>query len=91
MSLPEVHPISDLARDARGVIERARQRREPVVITQRGREVAVLVPVELYRDMERRQAVQIFSPRLVRPEDARRLRVQMTVLDELAEEPSAGL
>ena len=47
--IPEIHPITDLARDARALVERVRQRREPIVITQRGREVAVLVPVELYR------------------------------------------
>ncbi|MCL5961778.1 MAG: type II toxin-antitoxin system Phd/YefM family antitoxin [Chloroflexi bacterium] len=47
--IPEIHPISDLARDARSLVERARRRQEPIVIAQRGREVAVLVPIELYR------------------------------------------
>lgn len=83
--VPEIRPISDLARDARGIIERARERQEPVVITQRGRDAAVLVPIELYRKTERMLSPHLLSPRLVRPEDAERFRLEMTVLS-----PSQG-
>lgn len=90
--IPEIHPISDLARDARGLVERVRQRQEPIVITQRGREAAVLVPVELYRKMEGLLAHRIASPRLVHPEDAARFQMDMTVVDgEPKETPDAGV
>lgn len=80
MRIPEIRPISDLARDARGLVERARQRQEPIVITQRGRDAAVLVPVELYREMERRAAHRIVSPRLAHPEDSARFKINMSAL-----------
>lgn len=79
--LPEIRPVSDLARDARALIERARQRQEPVIITQRGRDVAVLLPIELYRTMERRLMPRIVSPHLVNPDDAVRFQMQVTVAD----------
>lgn len=87
MRVPEIHPVSDLARDARALIERARQRQEPIVITQRGRDVAVLMPVELYRKMESLIARRIASPRLVHPEDAEHFQVEMTVVDPMQEQP----
>ena len=79
--LPEIHPISDLSRDARALVQLARERQEPIVITQRGRQAAVLVPIELYRKMERLASARA-SPRLARPEDSERFRVQMTLIDE---------
>ena len=77
--VPEIRPISDLARNARQLIARARERQEPIVITQRGRDAAVLVPIELYRATERMLSPQLLSPRLVRPEDAERFRMQVTL------------
>ena len=85
MRIPEIHPITDLARDARALVERVQKRQEPIVITQRGRDVAVLVPVELYRKMESLLARRIASPRLVHPEDAAKFRMEMTIV-----EPSGG-
>ena len=81
MRVPEIHPISDLARDARSLIERARQRQEPIVITQRGRDAAVLIPIELYRKMERQITYRFASPRLVHPEDAAHFRMEMSIVD----------
>lgn len=80
--LPEIHPISDLSRDARRLVQNARERQEPIIITQRGRQAAVLVPIELYRKMERLAAPRIASPQLARTEDAARFRVQMTTIDD---------
>jgi prevent-host-death family protein len=77
--IPLIHPISDLARDARALVVKMRERQEPIVITQRGREVAVLLPVELYRELESRAQPRIVSPRLARPEDARRFEMTMSV------------
>lgn len=78
--VPEIRPISDLVRDARRLIARARERQEPIVITQRGRDTAVLVPIELYRKTERMQTPHLLSPRLVRPEDAEKFRMEVTVV-----------
>ncbi len=80
--IPEIHPISDLARDARALIERVRRRQEPIVITQRGRDVAVLLPVELYREMERGYVRKIPSVRFVDPSQAEHFHLEMTVLGE---------
>jgi prevent-host-death family protein len=79
---PEMRPISDLARNARGLIARARQRQEPIVITQRGRNAAVLVPIELYRQMERRLGPRIVTPSLARPGHAERFKITMIRLDQ---------
>ncbi len=78
--MPEIRPISDLAREARKLIARARERQEPIVITQRGRDAAVLVPIELYRRTEQMLSPHFLSPRLARPEDAERFRMNVTVL-----------
>ncbi len=81
MRIPEIHPITDLARDARALVDRVQKRQEPIVITQRGRDVAVLVPMELYRKMESLLARRIVSPRLVHPEDAAKFPMEMTVVE----------
>ena len=78
-TLPEIHPITDLARDARKLVERARAQHAPIVITQRGRDAAVLLPIDLYREMERQLVQRIASPRLVAPEGADPRHFEMTV------------
>ena len=80
MRIPMICPITDLARDARRLVEHARERQEPIVITQRGRDAAVLVPIELYRKLESQAAHRIVSPRLVHPEDAERFLMSMEVV-----------
>lgn len=89
--LPEIHPITDLARDARGLLERARERQEPIIITQRGRDAAVLLPIELYRRLEQHLAPKIVSPRLARPEDSDQFRMEMEVLSARRETSDAGV
>lgn len=79
MRIPEVRPISDLARDAKGIVDRMRVRREPVVITQRGRDVAVLLPVELYRELERGFAHRVPGLRFSDPSQADDFRLEVTV------------
>lgn len=85
LRIPEIRPISDLARDARAVVERARERQEPIVITQRGVGVAVLLPIELYREMEKHRPRSIPSIRLANPADAERFRMTVTELDGASE------
>ena len=87
--LPEIRPVSDLARDARSIIERVRQRQEPVIITQRGRDVAVLLPIELYRSLENRLMPRLASPHLFHSEDADKFRMQMSVSDPPSESSDA--
>jgi prevent-host-death family protein len=48
VKVPDIVPISDLRQDAASVLQRARSKRAPVFITQRGRATAVLVPFEEY-------------------------------------------
>ena len=43
--VPEIVPITDMLQDSSAVLKRLRSSREPVIITQRGRAVAVLVSV----------------------------------------------
>lgn len=47
-SVPDIIPISDLRKDAAGVIKRAAASQEPVFITQRGRATAVMVSARTY-------------------------------------------
>jgi prevent-host-death family protein len=68
------HPISVLAKNAKVLVDRARDQKKPIVITHGGRDVAVLIPIELYRKLERQIVRQIASPRLVNPEVEKRLR-----------------
>jgi len=89
--IPEIRPISELARDARALVALARQRQEPIVITQRGRDAAVLVPIELYRQMESRLVHRIVSPRLANPEDAARFVPTVTIIEEQDRPADAGL
>jgi prevent-host-death family protein len=46
--VPDRVPIGDLRRDAAAVLQRARSKDAPILITQRGRATAVLVPLEEY-------------------------------------------
>jgi len=87
--LPEIRPVSDLARDARSIIERLRQRQEPVIITQRGRDVAILLPIDLYRSLENRLMPRLTSPHLVHSEGADKFRMQMSIGEPPSESPDA--
>ena len=50
--LPAVIPVSDLEENATSVLERLRHSGAPAVITQRGREAAVLIDIESFRRSE---------------------------------------
>jgi prevent-host-death family protein len=51
--LLNIIPVSDLRQDAAKVLKRVRESREPIVITQRGRAVAVMLSVEAFEQSER--------------------------------------
>jgi prevent-host-death family protein len=48
MKLADIAPITELKRDAAGLIERAHDQGSPIVITQNGRATAVLQDVESF-------------------------------------------
>lgn len=50
--VPATIPVTDLRQDAAAAPKRARDSRQPVVITQRGRAAAVLMGVEAYEAAE---------------------------------------
>ena len=50
--VPTIIPITDLRQDAAAAIKRAKDAREPIVITQRGRATAVMLSIEAYEQGE---------------------------------------
>ena len=50
--VPATIPVTDLRQDAAAALKRARDSRQPVVITQRGRAAAVLISIESYKAAE---------------------------------------
>jgi prevent-host-death family protein len=57
MEPDDIEPITTLKRDAAALIDRASERRAPIVITQNGRATAVLQDVESYAEERRAFAV----------------------------------
>lgn len=55
--LPTLKPVTDIKRHATEIIEQLRQDRIPVLITERGREAAVLLDVGTYKGMLKRMEV----------------------------------
>lgn len=53
MSPDDIEPITTLKRDAAGLINRASERKAPIVITQNGRATAVLQDVATYTEERR--------------------------------------
>lgn len=48
----DVKPVSDFRKDTAGILKRLRETKQPVLLTQHGRSVAVLLDVEEYDNME---------------------------------------
>lgn len=55
--VPDIIPVTDLRQDAAAALKRARQSRQPVVITQRGRAAAVLVSIEAFEHAEHERQI----------------------------------
>ncbi|MEK6543920.1 MAG: type II toxin-antitoxin system Phd/YefM family antitoxin [Elusimicrobiota bacterium] len=47
-----IEPISDFRKDSASVLKRLKNNREPILLTQRGRSVAVLLDIETFEKME---------------------------------------
>lgn len=50
--VPEIIPVSDLRQDAAAVLKRVRNSHEPLIVTQRGRAVAVMLSVKSYEQVD---------------------------------------
>jgi prevent-host-death family protein len=61
--IPDIVPITDLRQNAAAVVGRAQSRREPIIITQRGRAAAVLVSVEDFERSEQERQILLLLAR----------------------------
>jgi len=62
MKIPEIVPVTDLRQDAAAVLKRLRAAAGPLVVTQRGRAVAVLQTVDAYeRSQQERDALRLLA------------------------------
>jgi prevent-host-death family protein len=60
--IPEIIPVTDLRQDAAAVLKRIRSRKQPLIVTQRGRAAAVLLSVEAYeRSEQERQLLRMLA------------------------------
>lgn len=55
--VPEIIPVTDLRQDAAAVLKQIRSRKEPLIITQRGRAAAVMLSVEAYERAEHEREI----------------------------------
>lgn len=55
--IPEVVPITDLRQDAAAVLRRVRGRKQPLIITQRGRATAVMLSLAAYERGEHERQI----------------------------------
>ncbi|MFZ1946829.1 MAG: type II toxin-antitoxin system Phd/YefM family antitoxin [bacterium] len=60
--IPEIIPVTDLRQDAAAVLKRIRSKKEPLIVTQRGRAAAVLLSMEAYeRSEQERQLLRMLA------------------------------
>jgi prevent-host-death family protein len=60
--IPEIIPVTDLRQDAAAVLKRIRSRKQPLIVTQRGRAAAVLLSMEAYeRSEQERQLLRMLA------------------------------
>ena len=52
MKIPEIIPVTDLRQDAAAVMKKLKDSADPLVITQRGRAIAVIQSVDAYEKAE---------------------------------------
>jgi prevent-host-death family protein len=55
--VPEIIPVSDLRQDAASILKRIRNSREPLIVTQRGRAVAVMLSMKSYEQVEHERQI----------------------------------
>ena len=55
--IPDIVPVTDLRQDAAAVLQRVRRSAHPVVITQRGRAVAIMISPESFERSENEREI----------------------------------
>nr|MBS0019519.1 type II toxin-antitoxin system Phd/YefM family antitoxin [Gammaproteobacteria bacterium] len=53
MKIPEIIPVTDLRQDAAAVLKKLKDSAGPLVVTQRGRAIAVIQSIDAYEKSER--------------------------------------
>lgn len=62
MKIPEIVPVSDLRQDAAAVFKKLRGSARPLVVTQRGRAIAVIQTIDEYEKSEHeRELLQLLA------------------------------
>lgn len=61
--IPEIVPVTDLRQDAAAVLRRVRGRKQPLIITQRGRAAAVMLSLEAYERGEHERQILLLLAR----------------------------
>lgn len=57
MKIPEIVPVSDLRKRAAEVLEKLQESEDPVVVTQRGRAIAVIQDIRSYENAQKERAL----------------------------------
>ena len=52
MKIPEIIPVSDLRQDAASILKKLHNSKDPLVVTQRGRAIAVIQSIDAYEKAE---------------------------------------
>jgi len=61
--IPEVVPVTDLRQDAASVLRRVQGRKQPLIITQRGRAAAVMLSLDAYERGEHEREILLLLAR----------------------------
>ena len=61
--IPEVVPVTDLRQNAAAVLRRVRGRKQPLIITQRGRAAAVMLSLDAYERGEHERQLLLLLAR----------------------------
>lgn len=61
--IPEIVPVTDLRQDAAAVLRRVRSRKQPLIITQRGRAAAVMLSLDAYERGEHERQLLLLLAR----------------------------
>lgn len=90
MKIPQIIPVTDLRQDAATVLKQLQDSQEPLIITQRGRAIAVLQSVEAYEKGEHeRELLRMLAngEREIASGDGVSLSSVMQEADDLLEDP----
>ena len=62
MKIPDIIPVTDLRQDAAAILKKLQDSPDPLVVTQRGRAIAVIQSVDAYEKSEReRELLRILA------------------------------